>query len=127
MLLTLAYKIDYLIAPEGNLLYDVEKIVGIYFKKDERPATEKNRDMIEEFKKVQARTKEEIFPQLYRSRYTFAIVAPQVHKAIADAIHGANQNMPWYRDNNYPFIANQVTGIWHCILSVFFQFAKSDQ
>lgn len=116
LLLTLAYKIDYLVAPEGSLLYDIEKIVSIYFQKEERPAVEKNRDIMEEFKKLQARKKEEIFPQLYRSRYTFSIVAPQVHKSVSDAIQVANQNMAWYRDNNYPFIANQILeyGIAYC-------------
>lgn len=116
LLLALAYKIDYLIAPEGGLLYDIEKIVGIYFQKDERPAMEKNRDMIEEFKKLKTRSKEEVFPQLYRSRYTFSIVAPQVHKSVSDTIQGAKQNMLWYRDNNYPFIANQILeyGISYC-------------
>jgi hypothetical protein len=116
MLLALVYRIDYLIAPEGKLLNDLEKIAGIYFKKDERPVIEKNRDMVEEFKKLLATPKEEIFKYLFRSKYTFAIVAPQQYKAIADSIHGANQNMIWYRDNNYPFIATQISeyGITYC-------------
>ena len=108
MLLSLIYKIDYLITPEGKLLYDLEKITAIYFKKDERPVVEKNRDMIEEFKKMQAKPKEEVLRCLFRSKYTFAIVAPQPYKTIADSIHGANQNLAWYRDNNYPFIATQI-------------------
>jgi hypothetical protein len=116
MLLALIYKIDYLITPEGKILYDLEKITGIYFKKDERPVVEKNRDMVEEFKKMQAKTKEEVFACLFRSKYTFAIVAPQQYKTIADSIHGANQNLVWYRDNNYPFIATQIAeyGISYC-------------
>jgi len=115
-LLSLIYKIDYLISPEGKILYDLEKIAGIYFKKDERPVIEKNRDMVEEFKKLQARSKEEVFDCLFRSKYTFSIVAPQQYKIIADSIHGANQNMVWYRDNNHPFIASQITeyGISYC-------------
>ncbi|HEX2846430.1 MAG TPA: hypothetical protein VHN59_07770 [Chitinophagaceae bacterium] len=116
MLLSLVYRIDYLVTPEGKLLNDLERIAGIYFKKDERPAVEKNRDMVEEFKKLQARTKEDIFAYLFRSKYTFAIVAPQSYKAVSDSIHGANQSMVWYRDNNYPFIGTQVTeyGISYC-------------
>ncbi len=116
MLLALIYKIDYLITPEGKLLHDLEKITGIYFKKDERPVVEKNRDMAEEFKKMQAKPKEEVFACLFRSKYTFAIVAPQQYKTIADSIHGANQNLVWYRDNNYPFIATQIAeyGISYC-------------
>jgi hypothetical protein len=115
-LLALIYRVDYLLTPEGKLLSDLEKIAAIYFKKDERPVIEKNRDMVEEFKKLKAKPKEEIFNYLFRSKYTFAIVAPQQYKAIADSIHGANQNMVWYRDNNHPFIAAQISeyGISYC-------------
>ena len=116
LLLALVYRIDYLIAPEGKLLNDLEKIGGIYFKKDERPVVEKNRDMMEEFRKLVAKPKEEIFNYLFHSRYTFAIVAPQPYKTIADSIFGANQNMFWYRDNNYPAMAAQISeyGISYC-------------
>ncbi len=116
MLLALIYKIDYLITPEGKLLHELEKITGIYFKKDERPVVEKNRDMTDAFKKMQAIPQEEVFKCLFRSKFSFAIVAPQQYKAIADSIHGANQNLIWYRDNNYPFIATQITeyGISYC-------------
>jgi hypothetical protein len=116
MLLALIYRIDYLIAPEGKLLHDLEKIAGIYFKKDERQVAEKNRDMIIEFKKILAKPKEEILGYLFRSKYTFAIVAPQPYKSISDSIHGANQNFAWYRDNNHPYIAAQIIeyGITYC-------------
>lgn len=72
--------------------------------------------MIEEFKKIQAIPKEEVFKNLFRSKHTFAIVAPQQYKTIADNIHASNQNMMWYRDNNYPFIATQICeyGISYC-------------
>ncbi|NOT50417.1 MAG: hypothetical protein HOP10_03965 [Chitinophagaceae bacterium] len=116
MLLSLIYRLDYLIAPEGKMLNDLEKIAGIYFKKDERPVIEKNRDMVSEFKKIQALSREEVFKYLFRSKYTFAIVAPQQYKTIADSIHGANQNMFWYRDNNYPLFANHISeyGMSYC-------------
>ncbi len=116
LLLSLIYRIDYLLAPEGKLLSDLEKIGFIYFKKDERPVTEKNRDMIEEFRKILEKPKEEIFSGIFRSKYTFSIVAPQQYKTIADSIHGANANMIWYRDNNYPFFATQISeyGFSYC-------------
>ncbi len=116
LLLVLIYKIDYLIAPEGKMLHELELITGIYFKKDDRPVTEKNRDMIAAFKQLQVKPKQEIFSYLFRSKYTFAIVAPQQYKTIAESIHGANQSLAWYRDNNYPFIATQIAeyGIAYC-------------
>lgn len=108
LLLTLVYRIDYMIKPEGALLFELEKIPGIYFKKDDRPVIEKNRDMAEQFRTIQSKPKEIVLGSLFRSRHTFSIVTPQQHKVIADSIANANTNMPWYRDNNYPFIANQV-------------------
>lgn len=116
LLLTLIYRIDYLIAPEGKLLNDLEKISGIYFKKDDRQTVEKNRDMIEEFKKILQLSKDEVFKSFMRSKFTFAIVAPQQYKTIADSIQGANNNMKWYVDNNYPYFANQISeyGISYC-------------
>lgn len=116
LLLTLIYRIDYLIAPEGKLLNDLEKISGIYFKKDERQTIEKNRDMIDEFKKILAWSREDVFKSFIHSKYTFAIVAPQQYKTIADSIQGANNNMKWYIDNNYPAFANQISeyGVSYC-------------
>lgn len=116
LLLALAYRLDFLLVPEGSLLLDLEKIVETYFKKEERSVPEKNAEMIEEFVKLQGRSKEEIFPNLFRSKHTFSIVSPQNHKTIADAIYNANQNLAWYRENKHPNIAAQISeyGIAYC-------------
>jgi len=72
--------------------------------------------MLNAFKKMQAKTREEVFPFLFRSKHTFAITMPQTQKTISDTIFGANQNMAWYRDNNYPYIAQQISeyGLGYC-------------
>ncbi|MBX9784278.1 MAG: YbjN domain-containing protein [Chitinophagaceae bacterium] len=116
LFLNLAYRIDYLIVPEGKLLYDLEDTVSKYFAKDEKPVAEKNKAMMAAFKVMAQKTKEEVFPFLFRSRHTFAITVPQPQKTIADTVYGANQNMIWYRDNSYPQIAQQVSeyGIGYC-------------
>lgn len=116
LLLSLSYRLDYLLTPEGKLLNEIEKIVEIYFRKDDRLVIEKNRDMTEAFKILKAKTKEEIFPYLFHSKYTFSIVLPQVYKTITEAISNANQNIAWYRDNNHPFIASQICeyGLAYC-------------
>ncbi len=116
LLLNLAYRIDYLLVPEGRLLYDLEDLVTMYFVKDEKPVPEKNKAMLNAFKKVQTKTKDDVFPYLFRSKHTFAITMPQTQKTISDTIFGANQNMAWYRDNDYPYIAQQVSeyGFGYC-------------
>jgi len=108
LLLAVVYRIDYLITPEGPIMNELETVPDIYFKKDNRPTAEKNFEMIEALEKLKAKTKEEIFPFLFRSKHTFSIVTPQNYKTIVEAIKGAHQNMIWYRDNGYPSVANQI-------------------
>jgi hypothetical protein len=108
MLLSLGYRLDYLVAPEGKLLYELEKIIGLYFGKEEKTPQEKNQLMIEGYRKILEKKDEEIIAYLFRSTATFSIVAPQPHKAVSDAINTAIQNMIWYRDNKYPEIARQI-------------------
>jgi hypothetical protein len=116
LLLALAYRIDYLILPEGKLLLALEKIVEIYFRKDDRQVTEKNQEMMECFSKLLDKQKEDFFPYLFRSKYCFSIVTPQNFKTIADAIYNANQNINWYRENKLFDIAAQISeyGISYC-------------
>ena len=116
MLLALGYRLDFLIAPEGKLLQEMEKIVSIYFSKEERPAQEKNHLMTEAYRKMLDKKDDDILPYLFRSTSTFSIVAPQPHKVISDAIQTAMQNMQWYKDNKYPEIARQIMeyGISYC-------------
>ncbi len=108
LLLTLAYRIDFLMVPEGSLLNDIEKIVAVYFKKDDIPVLEKNRDMIEAFKRLQAKPQEEVCKHLFRSKHTFAIVAPPPAKAVSEVIAESNKNMQWYRINHHEYFANKV-------------------
>ena len=116
LLLVLAFRIDYLICPEGSLHAELEKIPILYFAKDEKPATEKNTAMTDAFIKLQSKSREDFYKNLFRNKSSFTIVAPQTQKIIADAIYGANNNMIWYRDNNYPLIAQQISeyGISYC-------------
>jgi hypothetical protein len=52
LLLNTVYKIDYLIAPEGTMMNELEKMSWQYFAKDNKPFTEKNRVMKEALKKL---------------------------------------------------------------------------
>ena len=108
LLLTLIYRIDFLVMPEGALLRELESISSLYWLNDNRQATEKNRDMIEAFRKIAAKTPEEVYACLFSAPYTFSIVTPTQYKNISDSIQKANNNALWYRDNNYPGWASKV-------------------
>ncbi|HUQ64806.1 MAG TPA: hypothetical protein VM101_01540 [Flavitalea sp.] len=108
MLLALVFRMDYLIAPEGKMLSELEKIASSYYSKDDKSSPERNPVMIEGFQKLLTKPEEDICGQFFISKYTFAIVVPQNMKLVSEAIQTALQNMVWYRDNNYPDIANKV-------------------
>ncbi len=54
---------------------------------------ERNQGMIEGYKKLMTKTKEEVYPYLFRAKHTFAIVVPQHHQTVVDAINAAAQNV----------------------------------
>lgn len=108
LLLGLLFRIDYLVVPDGKLLLDIERIVDAYFKKEDKPATEKNQLMLEAIRKIEQKPATEVFPCLLRTRHTFSVVTPQPFKAVSDAVSAALQNMTWYRDNGYTQIASRV-------------------
>jgi hypothetical protein len=116
LLLALAYRIDYFIVPEGRLLADLEKIVEVYFRKDNRLVTEKNQEMMDCFQKMSNKDKAAFYPYLFRSKYTFSIVTPQGYKTVADAIYNANQNIAWYKEHKMPKVAAQISeyGFSYC-------------
>lgn len=106
--LNVAYKIDYLLCPEGGLMTDMEKIHGIYFAKDNKPYEEKNRAIIAEFNKILAKPKEFFFESFYRTKATFGLVSPSDQKTVADLVYNECANTNWYRDNNYPNIVRVI-------------------
>ncbi|MEO8512287.1 MAG: hypothetical protein ABI543_01880 [Ignavibacteria bacterium] len=105
LLLNTAYKIDYLIAPEGTLMNELEKMSWEYFAKDNKPYVEKNRKMKEALQKLADLPKEKVIEDLYRVKSTFGIANPAPHQAVVDLFANNLQNVKWYLDNNYTDIA----------------------
>ena len=116
LLLSLVYRIDFLITPEGTLMNELDKIQSIYLKKEITSGIEKNRQMILAIEKLQQHPKEEVYKNLFRSTSTFSIRHPKSYTYITEAITNANKSMAWYRDNKYPEIAKQISeyGISFC-------------
>jgi hypothetical protein len=105
LLLNTAYKIDYLIVPEGTLMNELEKISWKYFERDNKPFQEKNRVMKESLKKLLDMPKEKVLEDLYRTKSTFGIANPAPHQAVLDLFNNNLNNVKWYVDNNYHDIA----------------------
>ena len=106
LLLNTLYRIDYLIAPEGKLLADLEKINGIYWsKKEDIPIIERNQMMQDELRKLQTLTKEDFARSVYRSKATFAIANPPKMDKVKETVESSNRDSYWYIENKHPDLA----------------------
>jgi len=107
-LLTLAFKIFYLLAPEGTLLDDIRFIQGIFYQEDEHTPKEKNLMMLEEFNNLQAKSDEEILKSFYKVKATFAVTQPTTHAIVAEFIEKELEKAIWYIENNHPEIVQDI-------------------
>ena len=110
LLLDLTYKLDYLIRPEGFMMESLERIHRQYFASDNKTIEEKCDQLIEEFKNIYNRPKEELTKEIYHTIATFGITSPVNHERVASFIDGELPNMEWYLNNDYPNIALAIPG-----------------
>lgn len=106
LLLTLIYRIDFLMQPEAKLLSEIEKINGLYWdKKEETALVERNQMMKDAIRKLLDISKEDFSKSLYKTKYSFSIATPPKADKVRDHIMSANKDARWYIDNKYPDIA----------------------
>ena len=101
LLLSTAFRLDYLLRPEGFVMDILEKVYGIYFTKDERTNQLKIIALRKEFQKILDRPKEQVLRELYRTRSTFGVNPPANHERIAALIDGELPNMEWHLGQNH--------------------------
>jgi len=105
MLLALAFKLDYLIRPEGFMMDVLERIHGIYFAKNERTPHLKVNNIRKEFQSLLGRSREDFFKEMYRTRSTFGVNPAVNHGTVAALIEGELPNMEWPLSQNHEVLA----------------------
>lgn len=105
MLLSVIYKIDYLLVPEGKLTSEIERFSQLYWASDNKKLLEKNIIIKDEMKKVLDIPKEEIMKSFYKVKATFGIMSPAAFTSITSVINDNMGNVKWYSENNYEDIA----------------------
>ncbi len=105
LLLSMAFRLDYLVHPEGFMMDALEKMHGAYFAKDERTPQRKVLGLRQDFQKLLDRPREEMFRELYRTRSTFGINQAVNHDRIVALIDGELPNMEWHLQQNHPELA----------------------
>lgn len=105
LLLALAFRLDYLVKPEGFMMDLLEKMHGAYFAKDERAPQLKMMGLRKEFQKLLDRPREEFFREMYRTRSTFGINQAVNHDRVVALIDGELPNMDWHLQQNHLALA----------------------
>lgn len=108
--LHLAYKLDYLIKPEGLLMEEIEKIHRTFFAEDGRNSYQKNQEIFEVYQKMKLTLEEDFYKELYNVTSTFGITSPVGHDRVVNFIDGELSNMNWYEKNGHSEIALAVPG-----------------
>ncbi len=107
--LSLAYQLDYLLAPQGYINDSIERIERVFFEKSTESYSIKNKKIAEEFLKIKDRKLDLILDELYQTTCTFSIMSVKTMRELAQLIDGELPNMNWYAKNNYQKIALAVT------------------
>lgn len=101
--LSLAYKSDFLLSPEGVLTNSLERVHSLYFQKfpeGQHPGyISLNRKIEDEYKKLREMPREEIYKSFYRTKATFTILVPANFKQIADYVFNESKNTEYYYNN----------------------------
>jgi hypothetical protein len=108
LLLALAFKLDYLVRPEGWMMDAMERIHGIYFAKNDRTAQTKINSIRKEYQQLLDRPKEDFFKEMYRTRSTFGVNPAVNHGTISALIDGELSNMEWPLQQRYETLAMAV-------------------
>jgi len=101
MMLSLTYKLYYLLAPEGALLDEIREVQAIFFEENELYDVERVDRMIEAYKLFLNKTDEEIFKSLYKVKATFAVVRPTHYNKVINFVKDEIEKIHWYRENKH--------------------------
>lgn len=94
ILLSLAHRIEYLLAPQGGTIPILRKIVGIYFAQGDRSYPERNSEMLSLFQELSADVEARSARDFYRVTSTFATTGQSTPNSVLgvinDALNGYN-------------------------------------
>ncbi len=106
LLLSLVYRIDFLITPEARLLAEIEKITTIYWlKKEEITLVERNQRIKDAIRKLLDMSIDDFKASVYRSKGSFAIAPLASQEKVKDTIMNTVRDAQGYKENKYEDLA----------------------
>jgi hypothetical protein len=108
LLLGLAYRLDYIVRPEGYMMELMERLHEIYFTKQEQSVQNKLQALRKALQKLLERPEAAVCREMYRTRSTFGMNPPIGHEQLVSLIEGELPNMDWYHNQHYEALASAV-------------------
>lgn len=105
LILAFAFKVDYLVKPEGRLLEHLEHIHTIYYHKSNLSAQQKNKEMIDEVRRMEKIDAPSLYNELYQTVHTFGITQASSLNKFIEFANTEMQSIDWYINNGHPEIA----------------------
>jgi hypothetical protein len=105
LFLELAFRLDYIVKPEGYMMDMMERLHQIYFSKQDQNVQAKLFAIRKELQKLLDRPQEDLHKEMYRTRSTFGINPPVGQDRIKSLIEGELPNMDWHLNQNHTMLA----------------------
>lgn len=103
--LSLLYRIDYFLMPQGTIQNDIEKMSWEFFNDANSNLTQRINNLEEEIKRINGYDDEKIKSNFYKVKATFGVSLPTHKKGLDDVITNNINNIKYYIDNNHTEIA----------------------
>lgn len=105
LLLSLTYRLDYLLTPQGQVTETLERIHRNWFTNDKRSTEQKNEEIIAEYRQILERPQAAWYGEFYRVISTFGIVPAFGHDRVQNVIDAELPVFDWYAEHGYPEVA----------------------
>lgn len=105
LLLSLVYKIDFFLLPEGNIVNELEKLSSNYFTDDGKTFIEKNNSLKDGLQKLNDEPENKVIESFYKTISAFSVLNPTNFSPILNIIKDNQKNIKYYIDNKNEKIA----------------------
>jgi hypothetical protein len=105
LLLSLVYKIDFFLLPEGNIVNELEKLSSNYFTDDGKTFIEKNNSLKDGLQKLNDETENKVIESFYKTISAFSVLNPTNFSPVLNIIKDNQKNIKYYIDNKNEKIA----------------------
>lgn len=119
VLLDVAYKLDYLVKPEGYIMEAIEKAHRNFFSSDGKNAVVKNNILRKQIAHLLERTEDQFNEEMYEVVSSFGITMPTGHDRFAELLDNNIKNIEWYGNQGHRDVAQCITSyvVGYCLFN----------